>query len=154
MRTATLFCLLWLCLNIARSPTHAYTMPLDPVAACALRALPDARRDCIGVASRPCLEADGGETTPGAVACYNREREMWELLRDAISDNLRDTESPSQGALLDAALAENRRWAAARCAYAASIYEGGSLSRVVGAACRRDAVAEFTLELMVRKDER
>lgn len=154
MRAAALSCLLWLCLNITPSPAHAYTMQLDLVAACALRALPDARRDCIGVASRPCLEADGGETTPGAAACYNRERQMWEVLRDAISDNLRNTESPSQGALLDAALAEHRRWAAARCAYAASIYEGGSLSRVVDAACMRDAVAEFTLELMSRKDER
>jgi len=66
---------------------------------------------------------------------------------------LREQESASQGALLTAALEEHERWAQTRCAYAASIYEGGSLARLVLAQCMRDAAAEFTIELLGRYDE-
>jgi hypothetical protein len=55
--------------------------------------------------------------------------------------------------MLEAMLAEHERWAQARCAYAASLYEGGSLARVLRASCARDAEAELVLDLAVRFDE-
>jgi hypothetical protein len=154
MRIATLFCVLFLATACATpAAINAAAEELDPIAACAHRAAPDERSACIGVVSRPCHEAAGGETTGGSAACFARERALWEGLRDVVANTLRETETASQIALLDATLAEHERWTVARCAYAASIYEGGSLARVVGAQCMRDAIAEYTLDLMSRYDE-
>lgn len=150
MRIAFLVAALTLTACPSAPRSQALTMSPDPVTECVLRAAPDARQACINVVAGPCLETDAGVTTAGSVACLENETRLWAQLRDAIADNLRGAESPSQSALLDAALAEHARWVEAQCAYEASIYEGGSLARVVAAICRRDAVAEHALSLLAR----
>lgn len=114
----------------------------------------EAQRDCIGYSATWCIEnVPGGETTIGMVQCADAERMQWESLRGATTANLRATETPSQVALLEAAVAEQARWTQARCAYEASIYEGGSLARVVAAQCFRNAVAEHAIYLRNRHSE-
>lgn len=92
-------------------------------------------------------------TTAGMMRCALAERDEWEGIRDGIVATLRERESPTQLALLDTALEQQARWAEARCAYEASIYEGGSLARVVAATCVRDAMAEHAILLIGRYDE-
>jgi|CXWL01.1.fsa_nt_gi hypothetical protein len=109
-------------------------------------------RGCIGVLSRACGETygEGGATTGALVQCAMREERVWRgLIADAAED-LRQRESPSQTALLNAALSEGERWSEVRCAFNASIYEGGSLARVVAAQCLRDTAAERALDLHER----
>jgi hypothetical protein len=114
----------------------------------------DARRSCIGVAARACSQASpGSETTGGAVQCIEVERRQWEDIRNAEAEVLRARESEAQRALLDAALAEHVAWVRALCAYEASIYERGSLGRVVAITCMRDEMAEHALLLLARYDE-
>jgi hypothetical protein len=98
------------------------------------------------------MDIEGNETTAGMVQCAQAERRAWEGLRERQIATLRASESPTQLALLDAELAGHARWATAHCAYAASIYEGGSLARAVGAACMRDTIAEHYISLIARGD--
>lgn len=112
------------------------------------------RRTCIGAFAGTCINLDeANQTTGGMVRCTETERRAWILLRDRQVAALREQESPSQIALLTTALEEHDRWTQTRCAYAASIYEGGSLARLVLAQCMLDAAAEFTIELLGRYDE-
>jgi hypothetical protein len=140
----------------AMTPTAVARTPTSPIQNCMTNAETDndARRACIGSFSRACIESDdANQTTGGMVGCISSERAQWEEVRAIHLLALRERESPSQIALLEAASAEHARWAQARCAYAASIYEGGSLARVMAATCMRDTVAEHALELAGRYDE-
>ena len=113
-----------------------------------------ARRACVGQLTRACIESDdGNSSTQGVVNCATAERTQWASLREHYLARLRARESETQRAMLDTMLAEHERWAQARCAYAASLYEGGSLARVLRASCARDAEAELVLDLAVRFDE-
>lgn len=109
-------------------------------------------RDCVGTVVARCREqmGDGADTTGGAVMCADRERAAWSGVMQGAIAQLRARETPTQVAALDAALAEGERWAAARCAYAASIFEGGSLARQIHAMCARETMAERTLDLLQR----
>jgi hypothetical protein len=110
-----------------------------------------AARACIGRAAADCIESDAGaETTAGAVMCYQREHSAWREMRDAFADELRGIESATQVVQLDSMLAEFERWSQVRCGYGASIYEGGSLSRVVAAACMSRLEGELALDLRAR----
>jgi len=114
----------------------------------------DAQRACIGHFATWCVEnTPGGETTVGMIQCVRSEQMQWENVRGAEVNRMRAQETPSQVALLDQAITEHARWTEARCAYEASIYEGGSLSRVIAAQCVRNAVAEHALYLRNRYSE-
>jgi hypothetical protein len=84
------------------------------------------------------------------VMCAQAERAQWARLREQFATRLREHESESQKAMLEAMIAAQPQWAQTRCAYAASYYEGGSLARYLGAACMRDAEAELALDLYAR----
>lgn len=146
-----LFCLA----GCAAAPAHSVLAPSESfttIEACLASATPETRRACVGRQSAACMTIAGNETTAGMVQCAQAERRAWEVLRDRQVATLRASESPTQVALLDAALNEHTRWATARCAYEASIYEGGSLARVVGAGCMRDTIAEHYISLIGRGD--
>jgi uncharacterized protein YecT (DUF1311 family) len=106
-------------------------------------------RDCIGTVSRACAEprGEGADTSYAVMACAMREESAWRGLLESNAERLRAMESETQKALLDEALAVGADWTSRSCAYAASIYEGGSLARVVAAQCARDATAERALQL-------
>lgn len=140
------------CTTTMQAPAQAQTPPAD-IATCLANVEPDARNTCIGVVSGPCMELPGGETTTGVVQCFARERELWAAQVSEWAARWHASESPTQVEQLSAMLTAHDTWIRAKCAYQASIYEGGSLARVVRAACWRDTTAELALGLMARNDE-
>lgn len=113
-----------------------------------------AARACIGRISTPCLNSDEGSvTTVGMITCYQREHEQWAALRNQFTAALQAQESATQRAQLGAMLREYEGWSNARCAYGASIYEGGSLARVVAAACVNRLEGELAIDLWLRVRE-
>jgi len=130
--------------------------PQSPIENCLVLATDDldAQRACIGRVATWCVEnTPGGETTVGIIQCVHSEQMQWENVRAAEVAKMRAQETPSQVALLNQAITEQARWTEARCAYEASIYEGGSLSRVIAAQCLRNAAAEHALYLRNRYSE-
>lgn len=140
----------------AQEPTPA--ADIATLHAClAGRDVPDGEpRDCIGVVSRACADEmdDGGaSSTGGMVTCSAREQSAWRGVLEAAVTELRARESATQLPLLDRALEAGEQWTRARCAYDASIYEGGSLARVVAASCWRDTIALRAIDLSNRLAE-
>lgn len=84
--------------------------------------------------------------------CHLRERELWQGEVEALTARLRALESPLQIQHLEAALAAHEPWMQARCYYSALYFEGGSLARVVAAACLRTTTAELAIDLIERLD--
>jgi hypothetical protein len=110
-----------------------------------------ARRACVGAMTNACIEGDDAmASNTGMVMCAQAERARWATLREQYAATVRARESDTQDALLDALIGAQPQWAQTRCAYAASYYEGGSLARVLGAACMRDAEADLALDLYAR----
>lgn len=114
----------------------------------------DAARACIGAISGPCLNTgEGSATTIGMITCYENERAAWRSLRERTVYALRDAESETQIAALDDMLGEYEHWSLARCSYGASVHEGGSLARVVAAACATRIEGELAIDLWLRRRE-
>lgn len=113
-----------------------------------------AARACIGHLSEPCLNSgEGSVTTIGMIRCYEGEREGWRALRTRSAEALRSQESPTQRAELEGRLTAFEQWRDRRCSYGASIYEGGSLARVVSAACVTRLEGELAIDLWLRVRE-
>jgi len=133
----------------------AFAAPAKDVATCVAEA--DgfaARRACVGEVSLACQDqGDGGVTSAGMAMCANRERAQWEALRDAALGALRARESATQIAARDRALTAHAAWSQARCAYDASLYEGGSMAIYAAAACEMEQTADIALTLHMRAHE-
>lgn len=126
----------------------------DPVASCLADASePENRRTCIGALSAPCMDEPSGASTAGMVDCLTRERDLWAGQVATLTARLRAQESPTQIEQLNAMLAAHEHWMRAKCHYSASIFEGGSLTRVLASACARNTTAELALDLLERFDE-
>ncbi|MBY0564887.1 MAG: DUF1311 domain-containing protein [Hyphomonadaceae bacterium] len=108
---------------------------------------------CMGVISGPCIDEPGGETTVGTRECLATERAQWQALVDEYVRRLKADATPNALAALEAYVAAHDEWRDARCAYARTLYEGGSLAQVVSAACLRNATAEFAIDLFERVNE-
>lgn len=107
-------------------------------------------RACIGLLSRPCLESPDGVTTAGMIGCMATERRAWQRLADHYAEQLRAQSSPLQLETLSAYLTAHERWLTARCHYASTLYEGGTMAGLEGSACLRDATAALAIELYQR----
>lgn len=146
------------CASIPSAPAEETSIAAAPgafasVEECLTEAGEDdhARQRCVGAATSACIARDDANaTTAGMVLCATSERAEWQTLRARYEALLRARESATQRALFDVMAAEQERWLQARCAYQASLYEGGSLARYLGAACARDTDAELTLDLHAR----
>ncbi|MEQ1491760.1 MAG: lysozyme inhibitor LprI family protein [Terricaulis sp.] len=90
---------------------------------------------------------EGGYSTIEMVECMQRERAAWDALRDRYATRLRTRESPTQVERLEAYLAENENWAEAKCAYRASMYEGGTAAGLNGEGCLEENSAEIAILL-------
>lgn len=108
---------------------------------------------CMDVVSGPCIDEPGGETTVGTRECLATERRQWQALVDEYVRRLKADATPTALAALEAYVAAHDQWRDARCAYARTLYEGGSLAQVVSAACLRNATAEFAIDLFERVNE-
>ena len=134
------------------TPVTAETRAPDAVAPCLANADPDTRRTCIGVVAGPCMEEDGGVTTFGMIQCLTREQELWDAQVTALVARARAQETHTQVAQLNAMLQLYEPWLDARCSYSASINEGGSMARIVAAACVRNTTADLAIDMLERFD--
>lgn len=134
----------------ATAPASASEAPT--IQSCLANAEDDAgRRACIGIVNLSCQdEGDGGATTTGMVICAERERAQWAAVGEAASATLASQESATQRAARTRAATAHAAWQQARCAYDASLYEGGSLARYSAAACMMGETADFALILYER----
>lgn len=145
-----------LSISLCAAPQWLHAEPTAhtlPEACLAEAADAQAARACIGRIAATCIDDDGGVTTMGMIQCQERERAAWRAMRDASVASLQARESPLQRALLHDMLEGHERWGRVRCAYGASIYEGGSLGRVVAAACLNRLEAELAIDLHERLAE-
>lgn len=138
------------CATLARAQPQVAS---NAVASCLASTDRDARSACIGVVAGPCIEEPGGESTAGMMRCHLRERDLWRAQVDVLVTRLRARESPVQLQSLDRMLAAHEPWMQARCSYSALSFEGGSLARVIAAACLRTTTAELAIDLLERFDE-
>lgn len=101
---------------------------------------------CVGVIFDPCIETDGGETTIGMLQCYRAEGAAWTVeLEAAVARAMDDEERrPWLGPAQDAWIA----WRDAECAYRASLFLGGSMARVLSAACLADLTAARAIDFI------
>ncbi|HYD74313.1 MAG TPA: lysozyme inhibitor LprI family protein [Candidatus Binatia bacterium] len=101
---------------------------------------------CKGRVSEPCLERPGGETTAGAGMCFVAEEAAWTAqLNAALARAQTDT---TRASFLARSQEAWRAWREAECRYQASLYEGGSLSRVIAANCVADLTADRAIALL------
>jgi uncharacterized protein YecT (DUF1311 family) len=129
------------------APQLAAAQQPASVAACVAAAnTHDALWRCKGVVAGPCIDTPGGETTAGMVQCNMREAEEWQALI-AVEIYRLNAEDASRSDELDSANDAWAAWGVAECEYQASAYEGGSLARVVSAACFADITADRVIAL-------
>ena len=101
---------------------------------------------CKGAIAEPCIETPGGETTAGLMRCYVAETEACAVQLDAAFARAQadDARAPF--------LAQSQEawavWRQAECRYQASLYEGGSLARVLAANCSAAITADRAIALI------
>jgi uncharacterized protein YecT (DUF1311 family) len=101
---------------------------------------------CVGVISDPCIGTDGGETTGGTLQCYRAEGAAWTAELEAAVARATEDEArrPWLGPAQDAWIA----WRDAECAYRASLALGGSMARVLSAACLAELTAARAIDFI------
>lgn len=101
---------------------------------------------CKGALSEPCLDQPGSETTVGSVQCLLAEERGWSAQLDAALARGRANAPRAQ--FLQRSQEAWTAWREAECRYQASLYEGGSLARVLTASCRADLTADRAIALL------
>lgn len=127
-------------------PTITYA---ERVAACVTAADGDASalNACKGVASQPCMEADGGSTY-GLMSCLSEEGGAWQSLMVAAEARLAAAR-PETAEALTSAQEHWRAYREAECSYAVARWGEGSGARVELAGCMANMVADRAIALIV-----
>ncbi len=103
---------------------------------------------CIEIVSKPCLAAQGGDTTFGMVMCLDRSIAAWDALLNAAYKAARE----KIGKPLDDRLRDvQRAWIVfrdERCGLEEAFYEGGTLARVVYLACYEQETAIRAIDVI------
>lgn len=150
---ALFFALAGVCvLGCAASAAPPAAAEIPTIASCIANAEDGAgRRACIGSVNLNCQDqGDGGVTTAGMTRCAERERAQWAAIGDRAAAALARHESRTQRAARARAATAHAAWLEARCAYDASLYEGGSMAHYSAAACVMGETADFALILYER----
>jgi len=103
--------------------------------------------DCIGAAFDACIAAAPSDTTVVMAACAERELGAWDGLLNVWYGILVDELDPDAADRLRALQRSWIGWRDARCAFEASLYDGGTLQGPATTLCRADATAVRALEL-------
>lgn len=104
-------------------------------------------RVCIDIVTRGCASEPGGDTTTGAIVCFERERDAWQALMGEAATALEQAMSNTERERFAAAQEAWGVFRDAQCAYEASLFEGGSLAGVERTACERRIIAERTIAI-------
>jgi uncharacterized protein YecT (DUF1311 family) len=102
---------------------------------------------CVGVVQDPCRETPEGQSTAGTIECLSREHAYWDRLLNQSYRRLRETGDDDRNeALRDV----QRQWIAfraARCAWEAEPFEGGTNAGVVTSLCFGEETARRAIDL-------
>lgn len=138
------------------SPAMDVLSAPDTISTClrAHQGLADRRMECVGQFAEACMTyREGGQTTVGMMQCSMEEAEAWDAQLNQAYQVLRNR---YQGqAAHDAIQEAQRAWISFRdsdCAYLASVYEGGSIARIIHAGCMLDKTGHRALELIEQTD--
>ena len=123
----------------------------------------DNPRGCIGKISNECQQTAEGSTTPGIVACVQKETALWDrILNDRYkalmaSTRERQEDAPGWGQDADAVgklRDAQRKWVAfrdAECERIFAYYVAGTIRGPVAASCQLSLTAERAIDLAPRK---
>ncbi len=103
--------------------------------------------ECIGRASRSCMEKPGGDTTAGMSQCLTSETAVWDQM---LNDDYQKLLAALSEKGADQTRKAQRLWVQMRdvdCELAYVIYEGGTIARPTAANCRLDRTATRALQI-------
>ena len=103
--------------------------------------------ECIGAASRVCMDAPGGMTTVGMTSCTMRENAWWDQYLNFLYQDLKDTRTKEEFALLRDA---QRAWITFRdsdCSFTYEVWKEGTIRSNMYASCVLDKTANRAIEL-------
>lgn len=107
---------------------------------------------CIGRVAEPCMETPDGQSTPGMVACSQREMKIWDgLLNEAYQRLLKGLKPEAAEDVRKA----QRIWLTLRdadCRVPYYFYNGGTIVQVLGAGCLLDHTAERAILIRSWRD--
>ncbi|AVX03186.1 hypothetical protein MXMO3_00652 [Maritalea myrionectae] len=105
-------------------------------------------QECIGAASKVCMEEEeGGMTTMGMASCIMRENSWWDSILNINYQNLKQVLEPNQFEDLRDA---QRKWIAYRdasCAFHYNYWGNGTMRTTAFASCMLDTTAQRAAEL-------
>ncbi|MGJ8529576.1 lysozyme inhibitor LprI family protein [Maritalea sp.] len=104
-------------------------------------------RECIGAASRVCMEAPGGDTTVGIMQCTLRENAWWDSYLNFLYQDLKANLSTEQFASLRNA---QRAWITyrdAKCGFEYEYWKEGTIRTTFHSSCLLDATATRAIDL-------
>ena len=123
----------------------------------------EAMRRCIGQAANACMQAAGGDTTVGMVACLADETREWDMLMNAHYGKLMErvetadrqladlgSAAPPAAPLLRQAQRDWIRFRDAGCEYESVKFQGGTAGGPAAGACMLEVTATQALRLMAR----
>ncbi len=108
---------------------------------------PNGEARCLDAVVDECLDIPANQTTAGMVQCSSIALEGWDLL---LNSTYQSVMSYADDGVKTALRSAQRSWIAyrdAKCAVWLSLYEGGSMGRLLGADCMRDETARRALDL-------
>lgn len=115
------------------------------------------KRACIGLAASACMEQPGGYSTAAMAHCLDQERAWWDgELNDAYGQLMQAMRATDEGLPDYLAIQANslrdmqRAWVGyrdARCAHAASLWQGGTGTGPAFVACMMHATGEQAVYL-------
>ena len=104
-------------------------------------------RECIGAASRICMEAPEGQTTIGMAECTMRENKWWDNYLNFLYQDLKNMLSEEQfTALRDA----QRKWIDyrdAKCGFEYEFWKDGTIRSTFYTSCVLDTTASRAIDL-------
>lgn len=104
-------------------------------------------RECIGAASRVCMEAPGGDTTVGMMECTLRENAWWDNYLNFLYQDLKANLTTDQFTSLRDA---QRAWITyrdAKCGFEYEYWKEGTIRSTFHSSCLLDATATRAIDL-------
>lgn len=126
----------------------------------------EAKAQCLGAVSKPCMAQPGGETTLGITMCASAEAQVWDKFLNAeykalmaFSKAMDVDEAayfPEYAKREENLRAAQRAWIAyrdAECGLAYALWGSGSMRNIAGSDCIMQMTAERTIELIDMREQ-
>lgn len=108
-------------------------------------------RACVGLVARQCASEPDGESNAGAIACEQRESDVWQALLEAAEDDLTDGMSNAERASFTSAQDAWLAFRDAQCAFEAALFDAEPAAETERTACMGRLTADRTIALYTRE---